>query len=123
MQGSEADKARAGTVVGLSVNMACLLSVLIQPYMPALSAEIQTQLAAPPTSCFFRSSRTATAASMSALAALLAFSWRTVSPWAATACSISAGLDAGPLATVGHAAVGAGPLAGSAATRELCLPA
>ena len=49
MQGSEADKARAGTVVGLSVNMACLLSVLIQPYMPALSAEIQTQLAAPPT--------------------------------------------------------------------------
>jgi methionyl-tRNA synthetase len=47
VQGSPAEKARAGTVVGLSVNLACLLSVLIQPYMPALSAEIQAQLAAP----------------------------------------------------------------------------
>jgi len=47
VKGSESDKARAGTVVGLSVNLACLLSVLIQPYMPNLSRELQTQLAAP----------------------------------------------------------------------------
>jgi methionyl-tRNA synthetase len=47
-EGSAEERARAGTVVGLSVNLACLLSVLIQPYMPALSREIQDQLAAPP---------------------------------------------------------------------------
>jgi len=47
VKGSEEDKTRAGTVVGLSVNLACLLSVLIQPYMPSLSAKLQTQLAAP----------------------------------------------------------------------------
>ena len=46
-QGSDSDKARAGTVVGLSVNLACLLSVLIQPYMPSLSKELQSQLVAP----------------------------------------------------------------------------
>ena len=46
-QGSAEDKARAGSVVGLSVNLACLLSVLIQPFMPQLSAELQSQLAAP----------------------------------------------------------------------------
>ena len=49
VQGSAEDKARAGTVVGLSVNIAALLSVLIQPFMPQLSAELQSQLAAPET--------------------------------------------------------------------------
>ncbi len=47
LQGSAEEKARAGTVVGLSVNIAALLSVLIQPFMPKLSAELQSQLAAP----------------------------------------------------------------------------
>jgi len=49
VKGSAEDKARAGTVVGLSVNIAALLSVLIQPFMPQLSAELQSQLAAPET--------------------------------------------------------------------------
>ena len=47
VKGSAADKSRAGTVVGLSANLACLLSVLVQPYLPALSAKLQSQLAAP----------------------------------------------------------------------------
>ena len=38
---------RAGSVVGLCVNISCLLSVLIQPYLPNLSKNLQTQLAAP----------------------------------------------------------------------------
>jgi len=49
VKGSDEDKARAGSVVGLSVNLACLLSVLIQPFMPQLSEELQRQLAAPDT--------------------------------------------------------------------------
>eukprot|EP00092_Neocalanus_flemingeri_P103112 GFUD01131912.1.p1 GENE.GFUD01131912.1~~GFUD01131912.1.p1 ORF type:complete len:917 (+),score=367.75 GFUD01131912.1:349-2751(+) len=49
VKGSATDKSRAGTVVGLSVNLACLLSVLVQPYLPNLSARLQEQLAAPPT--------------------------------------------------------------------------
>jgi methionyl-tRNA synthetase len=44
VKGDDKDKVRAGTVVGISVNLACLLSVLIQPYMPNLSLELQTQL-------------------------------------------------------------------------------
>jgi len=47
VKGDAKDKSRAGTVVGISVNLACLLSVLIQPYMPGLSRELQKQLAAP----------------------------------------------------------------------------
>merc|ERR1719175_500326 len=47
VKGDEKDKARAGTVVGISVNLSCLLSVLIQPYMTALSRELQNQLNAP----------------------------------------------------------------------------
>jgi len=47
VKGGEAEKARAGSVVGLCVNISCLLSVLIQPYLPSLSANLQTQLAAP----------------------------------------------------------------------------
>ena len=45
VKGSAADKARAGTVVGLSVNLAALLCVLIQPYMPAMAARLEEQLA------------------------------------------------------------------------------
>merc|ERR1719153_337349 len=47
VKGSSEDKARAGTVVGLSVNMAALLSVLIQPYMPNMAANLESQLAVP----------------------------------------------------------------------------
>merc|ERR1719234_2277935 len=47
VKGSAEDKARAGTVVGLSVNMAALLSVLIQPYMPNMAANLEAQLAVP----------------------------------------------------------------------------
>ena len=47
VKGSAEDKARAGTVVGLSVNMAALLSVLIQPYMPNMAANLENQLAVP----------------------------------------------------------------------------
>merc|ERR1712203_111975 len=47
VKGSVEDKARAGTVVGLSVNMAALLSVLIQPYMPNMAANLEGQLAVP----------------------------------------------------------------------------
>ena len=38
---------RAGTVVALAANMACALSVLLQPYMPHVSDVIQQQLQAP----------------------------------------------------------------------------
>jgi len=38
---------RAGTVVSLAANLACLLSVLLLPFMPATSATLQAQLAAP----------------------------------------------------------------------------
>ena len=47
IKGSPEDKQRAGTVVGLAANLACLLSVMIQPYMPATSKTLQDQLKAP----------------------------------------------------------------------------
>ena len=47
MKGGDEEKRRAGSVVGLCVNLSCLLSVLIQPYLPGLSANLQKQLAAP----------------------------------------------------------------------------
>ncbi|EDV21001.1 uncharacterized protein TRIADDRAFT_31114, partial [Trichoplax adhaerens] len=40
---SEADKKRAGTVVGVCANITCLLSILLQPYMPTTSKEILSQ--------------------------------------------------------------------------------
>jgi len=43
-KGNEEERKRAGTVVGLSANMAALLSVMIQPYMPDISAQVQKQL-------------------------------------------------------------------------------
>ena len=36
-------------MVGLCVNISCLLSVLIQPYLPNLAQNLQSQLAAPDT--------------------------------------------------------------------------
>ncbi|XP_022343888.2 methionine--tRNA ligase, cytoplasmic-like [Crassostrea virginica] len=48
VKGSEQDRQRAGTVVSLCANIATLLSVLVQPYMPAVSATIQHQLKTPP---------------------------------------------------------------------------
>ena len=35
---------RAGSVLGLCANVVCLLSVMIQPYMPVVSQQIQDQL-------------------------------------------------------------------------------
>lgn len=49
VKGDSEQKKRAGTVIGISVNLACLLGVLIQPYMPALSRNLESQLAVPPT--------------------------------------------------------------------------
>ncbi|KAG9340630.1 hypothetical protein JZ751_021186 [Albula glossodonta] len=44
------NQTRAGTVTGVSVNVACLLSAMMQPYMPTVSATIREQLLAPPVS-------------------------------------------------------------------------
>ncbi|XP_072021242.1 methionine--tRNA ligase, cytoplasmic-like isoform X2 [Amphiura filiformis] len=44
VKGSDADKTRAGTVIGVCVNISCLLSVMLQPYMPQTSKIIQQQL-------------------------------------------------------------------------------
>ncbi|CAB1353236.1 unnamed protein product [Coregonus sp. 'balchen'] len=49
IKGDETDRQRAGTVTGVSVNVACLLSVMLQPYMPTVSQTIRQQLNAPPT--------------------------------------------------------------------------
>ena len=35
---------QAGSVIGLCANIVCLLSVMLQPYMPHVSKEIQNQL-------------------------------------------------------------------------------
>ncbi|XP_056129754.1 methionine--tRNA ligase, cytoplasmic [Lampris incognitus] len=48
IKGGEMDRQRAGTVTGVSVNVACLLSVMLLPYMPAVSQTIRDQLNAPP---------------------------------------------------------------------------
>lgn len=40
----------AGTVTGVAVNMASLLAVMLQPYMPSVSLAIQGQLCIPPDS-------------------------------------------------------------------------
>lgn len=42
-------RSRAGAVVSLAANIGCVLSVLLQPYMPEVSATIQKQLNAPDT--------------------------------------------------------------------------
>ncbi|KFU89763.1 Methionine--tRNA ligase, cytoplasmic, partial [Chaetura pelagica] len=51
IKGDEQDRQRAGTVTGVAVTMAALLAVLLQPYMPSVSAAIQGQLCIPP-DCF-----------------------------------------------------------------------
>uniref|UniRef100_A0A8C3XPT4 Methionine--tRNA ligase, cytoplasmic n=1 Tax=Chelydra serpentina TaxID=8475 RepID=A0A8C3XPT4_CHESE len=47
IKGHDADRARAGTVTGVAVNIASLISVMLQPYMPSVSATIQHQLCVP----------------------------------------------------------------------------
>ncbi|KAK5608807.1 Methionine--tRNA ligase, cytoplasmic, partial [Crenichthys baileyi] len=47
IKGGESERQRAGTVTGVSVNIACLLSVMLLPYMPAVSQTIRDQLNAP----------------------------------------------------------------------------
>ncbi|KAK3106651.1 hypothetical protein FSP39_024573 [Pinctada imbricata] len=44
VKGSDQERSRAGTVVSLGANIAALLSVLLQPFMPQTSATIQSQL-------------------------------------------------------------------------------
>nr|DBA32847.1 TPA: hypothetical protein GDO54_000606 [Pyxicephalus adspersus] len=44
IKGTPQEQKRAGTVTGLAVNMAALLSVMLQPYMPTISAVIREQL-------------------------------------------------------------------------------
>ncbi|XP_045685590.1 methionine--tRNA ligase, cytoplasmic isoform X2 [Phyllostomus hastatus] len=51
IKGSEADRQRAGTVTGLAVNIAALLSIMLQPYMPTVSSTISAQLQLPPLAC------------------------------------------------------------------------
>uniref|UniRef100_A0A8C2Z3Y0 Methionine--tRNA ligase, cytoplasmic n=1 Tax=Cyclopterus lumpus TaxID=8103 RepID=A0A8C2Z3Y0_CYCLU len=48
IKGGDTERQRAGTVTGVSVNVACLLSVMLLPYMPAVSQTIRDQLNAPP---------------------------------------------------------------------------
>jgi len=38
---------RAGSVLGLSVNIACLIAALLRPYMPSTSEIISQQMLAP----------------------------------------------------------------------------
>ncbi|XP_037535350.1 methionine--tRNA ligase, cytoplasmic [Nematolebias whitei] len=47
IKGGELERQRAGTVTGVSVNISCLLSVMLFPYMPAVSQTIRDQLNAP----------------------------------------------------------------------------
>ncbi|RUS85185.1 hypothetical protein EGW08_007089 [Elysia chlorotica] len=47
-KGTPEEKRRAGSVVSVSAQVACLLSVLLNPYMPQTSTTIQQQLQAPP---------------------------------------------------------------------------
>lgn len=46
-KGTDAERVRAGTVIGLSAQLAALITILIQPYMPDMSAKLQSQLAFP----------------------------------------------------------------------------
>ncbi|KAF7664575.1 hypothetical protein LDENG_00169560 [Lucifuga dentata] len=49
IKGGDAERQRAGTVTGVAVNIACLLSVMLYPYMPTVSQTIRDQLSAPQT--------------------------------------------------------------------------
>lgn len=48
IKGGDSERQRAGTVTGVSVNVSCLLSVMLLPYMPTVSQTIRDQLNAPP---------------------------------------------------------------------------
>lgn len=48
LKGDEQEQKRGKTVIGLSCNLACLLSVLLHPYMPETSDVIRQQLNSPP---------------------------------------------------------------------------
>lgn len=37
-------RAHAGSVLGLAANVVCVLSVMVQPYMPNVSKQMQEQL-------------------------------------------------------------------------------
>ncbi|OPJ90010.1 methionine--tRNA ligase, cytoplasmic isoform X2 [Patagioenas fasciata] len=54
IKGDEKDRQRAGTVTGVAVNMASMLAIMLQPYMPSVSLAIQGQLRIPP-DCFILS--------------------------------------------------------------------
>ncbi|KAF3856552.1 hypothetical protein F7725_017275, partial [Dissostichus mawsoni] len=43
IKGGDTERQRAGTVTGVSVNIACLLSVMLLPYMPTVSQTIRDQ--------------------------------------------------------------------------------
>ncbi|XP_074525599.1 methionine--tRNA ligase, cytoplasmic isoform X2 [Halichoeres trimaculatus] len=47
IKGGDTERQRAGTVTGVSVNIACLLSVMLFPFMPTVSQTIRDQLNAP----------------------------------------------------------------------------
>ncbi|XP_019851279.1 PREDICTED: methionine--tRNA ligase, cytoplasmic-like isoform X2 [Amphimedon queenslandica] len=47
VKGDKNQKLLAGSLLGLCANICCLISVLLQPYMPSISKEIQNQLQAP----------------------------------------------------------------------------
>lgn len=40
-------RVRAGTIIGLSCNIACLLAILLKPYMPETSRMMADQVQAP----------------------------------------------------------------------------
>ncbi|CAL1608781.1 unnamed protein product [Knipowitschia caucasica] len=48
IKGGDSERQRAGTVTGVSVNVSCLLSVMLLPYMPTVSQTIRDQFNAPP---------------------------------------------------------------------------
>ncbi|KAK7898962.1 hypothetical protein WMY93_019815 [Mugilogobius chulae] len=48
IKAGDLERQRAGTVTGVSVNVSCLLSVMLLPYMPTVSQTIRDQLNAPP---------------------------------------------------------------------------
>nr|CAD7393807.1 unnamed protein product [Timema cristinae] len=47
LKGSESERLRAGTVIGICCNLSCLLVILLSPYMPASAKTMQEQLGAP----------------------------------------------------------------------------
>nr|XP_003702412.1 PREDICTED: methionine--tRNA ligase, cytoplasmic [Megachile rotundata]XP_012138592.1 PREDICTED: methionine--tRNA ligase, cytoplasmic [Megachile rotundata] len=44
IKGTDSDKKRAGTIIGICCNLACLLSALLAPFMPNAARELRTQL-------------------------------------------------------------------------------